>query len=184
MRWLLVGTAAVWVVLELRQSLTHRPEAKNASWTSEVLFRLIVGGGALMASALAELAKSATIRPATVADSVGLVLFCAGVSLRLWSFYTLGRYFTFTVQTSSDQPVISDGPYRMIRHPGYAGLLLIVMAVGLFIGNWWSLACLTAATAGGFVFRIRVEERALMHNLGDGYRDYAATHKRLVPFIW
>jgi len=96
----------------------------------------------------------------------------------------LGRYFTFTVQTSSDQPVISDGPYRLIRHPSYAALLLIVMAVGLLMGNWLSLVCLTAAVAGGFVFRIRVEERALMHNLGDGYRDYATTHKRLVPFIW
>ena len=57
-------------------------------------------------------------------------------SLRLWSFHTLGRYFTLTIQTSSDQPVIADGPYRLIRHPSYAGLLLIIMAVGLFIGNW------------------------------------------------
>jgi protein-S-isoprenylcysteine O-methyltransferase Ste14 len=184
MRWMLVATAAVWVVLELRQSLAHRPEAVKASRRSEVLFRLIVGIGALMAGALAGIAKSATIRPVAVADWVGLVLFWAGISLRLWSFHTLGRYFTFTVQTSVDQPVISDGPYRLIRHPSYAALLLIMVAVGLLMGNWWSLACLTAAMAGGFVFRIRVEERALMHNLGDGYREYAATHKRLVPFIW
>ena len=184
MRWVLVGTAAVWVVLELRQSLTHRPEAAKASWRSEVLFRLIVGVGAVVAGVLAGMAKSATIRPACVADWIGLALFWTGISLRLWSFQTLGRYFTFTVQTSSDQPVISDRPYRVIRHPGYAALLLIIMAVGLFIGNWWSLACLTAAVAGGFVFRIRVEERALMHTLGDGYRDYARTRKRLVPFIW
>jgi protein-S-isoprenylcysteine O-methyltransferase Ste14 len=58
------------------------------------------------------------------------------------------------------------------------------MAVGLFIGNWWSLAWLTLAVAGALVFRIRVEEHALMENLGDEYRGYAATHKRLVPFIW
>jgi protein-S-isoprenylcysteine O-methyltransferase Ste14 len=184
MRWLLVGTAAVWVVVELRQSVTHRAEAVNANWRSEVLFRLIVGAGAVAADALAGIAKSVTIRPAAVADWIGLVLFWAGISLRLWSFHTLGRYFTFTVQTSTDQPVIANGPYRMIRHPSYAALLLIIVAVGLFIGNWWSLVCLTAAIAGGLVFRIQVEERALMHDLGDGYRDYAATHTRLVPFIW
>jgi protein-S-isoprenylcysteine O-methyltransferase Ste14 len=184
MRWVLVGTAAVWVVLELCRSLTHRPEAVKASWRSEVLFRLIVGVGAVVAGALAGMVKSATIRPVPVADWIGFVLFWAGISLRLWSFHTLGRYFTFTVQTSVDQPVISDGPYRLIRHPGYAALLLIIVAVGLFIGNWWSLVCLTAAVAGGLAFRIKVEERALMHNLGDGYRDYAATHKRLVPFVW
>jgi protein-S-isoprenylcysteine O-methyltransferase Ste14 len=72
----------------------------------------------------------------------------------------------------------------VIRHPSYAGLLLIIVAVGLFIGNWWSLVCLTVATAGGLVLRIRVEERALMQDLGANYRSYAATHKRLVPFVW
>jgi protein-S-isoprenylcysteine O-methyltransferase Ste14 len=184
MRSVLVGTTAVWVVLELRQSLTNRAEAVNASWRNEVLFRLIVGAGAVVAGLLAGMAKSVTIRPAAVADWIGLVLFWAGISLRLWSFQTLGRYFTTTVQTSVDQPVISNGPYRLIRHPSYTALLLIIAAVGLLIGNWWSLACLTAAMAGGLVVRIRVEERALIHDLGDGYRDYAATHKRLVPFIW
>jgi len=102
----------------------------------------------------------------------------------LWSFHTLGRYFTFIVQTSCDQPVITDGPYRVIRHPSYAGILLVVMAIGLFIGNWWSFITLSLADAAAFVLRIRVEERALLQNLGDDYRNYAATHKRLVPFIW
>jgi protein-S-isoprenylcysteine O-methyltransferase Ste14 len=172
------------VVLELRQSFTHRPEGVRAGWRSEVLFRLAVGVGAVVAGALARLAKSATIRPTAVADDIGLALFLAGISLRLWSFRTLGRYFTLTVQTSVDQPVISNGPYRWIRHPSYFALLLIVGAVGLFIGNWWSLGCLIAAIAGSLVFRIHVEERALLQNLGDSYRGYAATHKRLVPFIW
>src|SRR5438445_12351683 len=111
MRWILVGTAAIWVLLELRQSITHRPEAVKANWESDALFRIIVGVGALGAGVLSGVAPSATIRPAVAADWIGLVLFWSGISLRLWSFHTLGRYFTFTVQTSSDQPVIVDGPY-------------------------------------------------------------------------
>jgi protein-S-isoprenylcysteine O-methyltransferase Ste14 len=183
-RWILVLTAAIWVMLELRQSIAHRPEGVMANWGSEVRFRLIVGVGAIVAGGLSGVAQSAKIRPAAFAVSIGLVLFWGGISLRLWSFRTLGRYFTFTVQTSGDQPVISEGPYRVIRHPSYAGLLLIIMAVGVFIGNWWSLVCLTVAMAGGLVFRIRVEERALTQNLSESYRSYAATHKRLVPFVW
>ena len=178
-----MATGAVWVVGELRQSITRRPEAANANWRSEVLFRLIIGIGALGAAVLARVTR-ATIRPTAVAELIGLVLFWSGITLRLWSFQTLGRYFTFTVQTSHDQPVIVGGPYRVIRHPSYAGLLLIIMAVGLFIGNWWSLVCLTGTMTAGLVFRIRVEERALTRNLGDRYLSYAATHKRLVPFIW
>jgi len=184
MHWLLVGTAAFWVVLELRQSITRRPEAVKASWASEVLFRLILGVGALMAGALSAVEPAATIRPGVVADWIGLVLFWSGIVLRQWSFHTLGRYFTFTVQTSRGQPVIAYGPYQLVRHPSYAGFLLVMMAVGLIIGNWLSFACLTLTTTGGLVFRIRVEEAALMRHLGDGYREYAATHKRLMPFIW
>ena len=183
-RWILVGTAAIWVMLELRQSITHRPEGVKANWGSEVLFRLIVGVGAFLAGVLSGVAHSAKIQPAALAFWIGIALFWGGISLRFWSFRTLGRYFTFTVQTSSDQPVITDGPYRVIRHPSYAGLLLVIVAVGLLIGNWWALVSLTVAMTGGLVFRIWVEERALMQNLGDGYRDYAATHKRLVPFVW
>lgn len=184
MRCILVGTAALWVLLELRQGVTRRPEAVKARWGSEVLFRLIVAVGAIAAGVLAGVAPSATIRPTAVANWIGLAMFWGGISLRLWSFRTLGRYFTFVVQTSSDQPVIADGPYQLIRHPSYAGLLLVVVAVGIFIGNWLSLTCLTVATSSSLVFRIRVEERELMRNLGDRYRDYAATRKRLVPFIW
>ncbi len=183
-RLIVVVTVAIWVLLELRQSIGRRREAVEASWTSEVLFRIIGAVGALMAGVLAGLAPSATIRPPTLAVRIGLCLFWGGISLRLWSFRTLGRYFTFTVQTSGDQPVITGGPYRAIRHPSYAGLPLVIVAVGLFVGNWWSLVCLTVATTGALVFRIHVEERALTENLGANYRAYAATHKRLVPFVW
>jgi protein-S-isoprenylcysteine O-methyltransferase Ste14 len=183
-RSIVIVTAVIWVTMELRQSIVHRPEGVKAGWGGEVLFRLIVGIGALAAGVFSAAAPSATIRPASVAVWIGLALFWAGLYLRIWSFHTLGRYFTLTVQTSGDQPVITNGPYRAIRHPSYAGMLLAIMAVGLFIGNWWSLLCLTLAVAGGLAFRIRVEERALLENLGDSYRSYAATHKRLVPFVW
>jgi protein-S-isoprenylcysteine O-methyltransferase Ste14 len=183
-RWVLVLTAVVWVVLELRQSITRRPEGVKAHWKDEVLFRLMIAGGALTASVLSGVEPSANIRPAVLAVWISLVLFWGGISLRLWSFRTLGQYFTVTVQTSGDQPVISKGPYRVIRHPSYAGLLLVIVAAGLLIGNWWSLGCLTAATAGAVVFRIRVEERALMTDLGASYRSYAASHRRLLPFVW
>ncbi len=177
-------TAVIWVVLELRQAVKHRPEGVKASWSGEVIFRLVVVIGALAATVLLRVAPWAAIRHTAVAAWIGLGFLWGGIALRFWSFRTLGRYFTFIVQTSHDQPVITNGPYRFICHPSYAGFLLAVMGLGLFIGNWLSLIGLTIAFACGFVFRIRVEERALLQALGDDYRDYAATHKRLVPFIW
>lgn len=183
-RVLLLLTAAIWVVLELRQSFRHRPEGVKANWGSEIVFRLVVVVGAVSANVLSRVTPTATIRPAAVAAWVGLGLLCCGIGLRFWSFQTLGRYFTFVVQTSADQPVITGGPYQVIRHPSYAGLLLAVMGVGLLIGNWWSLVALTVATTCGLVLRIEVEDRALLDHLGNDYRSYAAAHKRLIPFIW
>lgn len=181
---LLLGTVAIWALLEVRQSVNHRREGVKASWGSEIVFRLAVAAGVLLAIVLSRTAPAAAIRLAAVAAWIGLGLLWCGIALRFWSFRTLGRYFTFIVQTSADQPVITDGPYRVIRHPSYAGILLAVTGLGLFIGNWLSLVSLTIAMACGLVFRIRVEERALLQNLGDDYRNYAATRKRLVPFIW
>jgi protein-S-isoprenylcysteine O-methyltransferase Ste14 len=181
---LVVGTAVVWFVLELRQSLHRRPEGVRADKGSRFVLRFAVTVGAVVATLVAHAAPAATIGPRAVADWVGLGLLWSGVALRVWSFRTLGHYFTFTVETSDDQPVITAGPYRLIRHPGYAGMLLAIMGVGLFIGNWWSLASLTLGVTCGLVYRIHVEEQALSRGLGDQYRDYAATRKRLIPFLW
>ena len=137
-------------------------------------------GGALVKRSF----PSATIGNEALAGSIGLVVLWCGIGLRLWSFHTLGRYFTFTVQTSDDQPVISAGPYRVVRHPGSAGLIITVVGVGLSIGNWASLVLQTSAITAGLVYRIRVEERALSRDLGGRYESYAASRKRLVPFVW
>jgi protein-S-isoprenylcysteine O-methyltransferase Ste14 len=107
-----------------------------------------------------------------------------GIGLRVWCFQTLGRYFTFVVQTSPDQVVVTSGPYRVLRHPSYAALLLTSIGFGLVIGNWVSLAILVVALSCGVAYRITIEERALTTELGDRYTDYARSRKRLVPFVW
>ena len=125
-----------------------------------------------------------TVGSRTVAGWCALGLLWAAIALRQWSFRTLGSYFTFTVQTSPDQTVVTTGPYRFVRHPAYSALLLAAAAGGLYVGNWLSLVALVATVAAGLAYRITVEERALTDDIGPAYRDYAATHKRLVPFVW
>jgi protein-S-isoprenylcysteine O-methyltransferase Ste14 len=183
-RALLFVTAALWVVAEVRQSTVRRTGARVADRGSRSVLRVATIVGIVLASVGARAAPGLAIgAPATVAWC-GLVLMWCGIGLRLWCFRTLGRYFTFTVQTSGDQPVITQGPYRVIRHPSYAGIMLAVLGIGLLSGNWLSLAALVVSVAIGVVYRIDVEDRALLSDLGDDYREYAATHKRLVPYVW
>ena len=126
---------------------------------------------------------AAAIRPGAVAFAAGMVILLAGLVLRGWSFKALGEYFTHTVMVSSDQPVITTGPYRLLRHPGYTGFLLACTGVGLASANWAGLAAMALLTLTS-CWRIHVEENALLTTLGDRYRGYAAQHKRLVPLIW
>jgi protein-S-isoprenylcysteine O-methyltransferase Ste14 len=181
-RWLLVVSAVVWLFVELRESTNRRPEATLSDHGSRMYIRVASAVGIVGAVVLTRNVSSGRVSPD--AAWVGLAVFWCGIALRFWSFRTLGRYFTFTVQTSVDQPVITSGPYRFVRHPSYAAVLLMVMGVGLFLGSWWAFAWLTASVFCGLFLRIRVEERALLLQLGDRYDTYAASHKRLVPFIW
>ena len=181
-RGLLVVSAVVWLAVELRESTNRRPEATLSDHGSRMYIRVASVVGIVGAVILTRNVPFGRISPDVA--WVGLVVFWCGIALRSWSFRALGRYFTFKVQTSVDQPVITSGPYRFVRHPSYAAVLLMVMGVGLFLGSWWSVAWLTASVFCGLLFRIRVEERALLLQLGDRYVTYAADHKRLVPLIW
>ena len=182
--WLTGLTGLAWVALELRQSLHSRPEARHDDRGSRVVIGVAAAVGVLLAIAARRGLPDLAIGDPVVAAWCGLVLLVGGRALRQWSFWTLGRYFTFTVQTSSDQTVITTGPYRFVRHPAYSALLLAAAAGGLYVGNWLSLVALVVAVTAGLVYRITVEERALSQDVGAAYREYAATHKRLVPFVW
>jgi protein-S-isoprenylcysteine O-methyltransferase Ste14 len=120
----------------------------------------------------------------TLIFAISLVLLWSGVAMRWWCFRTLGRYFTFTVMTSADQQVITTGPYRFLRHPSYAAMLLVLAGIGLTLGNWLSLVALLAFAMIGFINRIRVEEAALSTALGAKYTTFASTRKRFIPYVW
>ena len=127
-RLLLVVSAVLWLVMELRESTNRRPEATESDAGSRQYIRIASIVGILGAVVITRNVSSGRINPDVA--WVGLVVVWCGIALRFWSFRALGRYFTFTVQTSPDQPVISSGPYRFVRHPSYAAILLIVMGVG------------------------------------------------------
>lgn len=172
-----------WVVIEIRQSLNRRSEATPSDRGSLLILRLAPIPGAVAAGLVARVTATAFDYNAA-AFALTLTLMWAGLGLRWWSFQTLGHYFTFTVMTSPDQPVITTGPYRVLRHPSYLGILLIIIGLTLMWSNWLSIVVLLIPVLLAFINRIRVEEAALTETLGAAYTDYAGGRKRLVPFLW
>ncbi len=115
---------------------------------------------------------------------VGIVLMVLGIALRAWSVIVLGRNFTVFVQVREEQPVVDTGPYRLLRHPSYTGLLVVCLGIGLALGNWLALVVVVVVPTVAILVRIRVEERALLAGIGEPYRRFAATRKRLIPWVW
>jgi protein-S-isoprenylcysteine O-methyltransferase len=115
---------------------------------------------------------------------VGVALFIAGLALRWYSIFYLGRFFTVNVAIASDHRLIDSGPYRHIRHPSYTGALLAFLGLGLCFYNWASVLVLMTGTLLVFGYRIHVEEAALTQGLGEEYRGYMRRAKRLFPGVY
>jgi len=114
----------------------------------------------------------------------GLGLMWSGMAMRVWAVRTLGRFFRTVVVMQDHHQLISDGPYRLIRHPSYAGSLLTLAGLGLALGSWLSLLVAVLGALVGFTRRIRIEESALQARFGDAYTAYARRTWRLVPLLW
>ena len=114
----------------------------------------------------------------------GAAVNVGGTIFRVWAIRTLGRFFSRAVHVSADQTVVQDGPYRLLRHPSYTGALLAALGVGLSMANLLPALLLPGAFAVGLLYRIPVEERAMLETLGDAYRDYMKRTKRLLPYVF
>jgi len=178
---------AVYAALELIIRIsTIRNRAKGTQeWGSLVVVIAGVGLGIVGAVLIALRLTWAAIPVGRVAFLVvGIVLMALGIALRAWSVIVLGRNFTVYVQVRDEQPVVDTGPYRLLRHPSYTGLLLVCLGIGLALGNWLALIVVVALPTAVILVRIRVEERALLAGIGEPYRRFMATRKRLIPWVW
>jgi protein-S-isoprenylcysteine O-methyltransferase len=115
---------------------------------------------------------------------VGVLLMFAGIALRIWSVVTLGKFFRTTVMILPGHRVITTGPYHLIRHPSYTGMLLTVLGASLAFGSWLGVVLMVAAVFVGLSHRIVVEERVLKSSLGQEYEEYMRRTKKLIPFLY
>ncbi len=114
----------------------------------------------------------------------GIVLMIAGIFVRQWSIFILGRFFTQVVSVQKSQKVVNNGPYRFIRHPAYSGMLLTMIGIGLALQSWGGVLVILVMSGIAFGYRIHVEEKFLVSELGDDYVRYMKRTKRLIPFVF
>jgi protein-S-isoprenylcysteine O-methyltransferase Ste14 len=113
---------------------------------------------------------------------VGDALVALGLFINLLVFKE-NSYGGSTIETVADQKVISTGPYALVRHPMYVGVLIMLIGIPLALDAWWSLVIIALA-APGLIWRILDEEKFLTKDL-PGYVEYTQKVRyRLVPYVW
>jgi protein-S-isoprenylcysteine O-methyltransferase Ste14 len=115
---------------------------------------------------------------------LGLFIMLLGLALRFWSMRILGEYYTRTLRVTDTQAIISQGPYRIIRHPGYLGTIFVWIGFALAVGNWIATIIMAMLLFGVYGYRIRLEETMLINRFGNEYQEYRKKTWRLIPFIF
>ncbi len=116
--------------------------------------------------------------------AIGMMLFVIGLIIRIHSILTLMQYFTYSVAKVENHIIIETGLYRFIRHPGYLGQLIIFIGISTSISNWLSILLMLTPITFGYLYRIRIEERFMVEQLGKDYLKYQARTKRIIPMIY
>lgn len=178
----LLALAVVWILCELALQVSEwvRAVPGEREWRSvaAIVVGCMVGG---LAAGPVSAALPPVHLPAGPAVVLGLLLAVPGLALRVWSIATLGRFFRPIVSVADDQTVVRTGPYRLVRHPSYTGLLLVVLGVTLGGGDVVAAAVTTLGVTVGLLWRIRAEEAVLRRAFGAAWDEHAAATGRLLP---
>ncbi len=114
----------------------------------------------------------------------GVVIWVAGISFTLWSMVANPHFeASVRIQEDRDHRVFALGPYRIVRHPGYLGFIIVILSIPFILGSWWGLVP-AAVFAITIMIRTGLEDRMLRVELS-GYLEYAKRTKyRLLPLVW
>jgi protein-S-isoprenylcysteine O-methyltransferase Ste14 len=113
---------------------------------------------------------------------LGLIMLAAGIAFAVWARHDLGRNWSGTVTVKQNHELIRSGPYRLVRHPIYTGLLLAILGTAIAFGEWRGLLAFGLLT-GSLLLKLRIEERFMSESFPKEYARYRAEVPALIPFI-
>ena len=114
----------------------------------------------------------------------GISLILIGITIRLIAIFSLKSYFNSNVAIHHDHRLKTDGIFKKVRHPSYSASLLSFLGLGIMLGNWISLLIIFLPVLGAFLYRIKIEEKALSDNFKEDYLNYKKITKKLIPYVF
>jgi len=185
---ILIIAATVFQIIEGSLILRDRINAKGTTKIDQKtrLFNIVLTEFAIFSPLFSILIPILQFdnKDITIITFIGTSIICLGFILRYWSIIILGKYFRTTVEIDEGQKIIQKGPYKFIRHPSYSGMILFYIGYGLVSQNWLSLILTVILPTSALLYRINVEEKAFIEELGVEYQNYKSKTKKLIPGIW
>ena len=115
---------------------------------------------------------------------VGSLLFMIGIYIRHISIKQLGKFFVTKVQTLDNHELVTEGIYSILRHPSYTGLILVFIGSSIMLQSGVALVVFLLIGIPSYVYRIKVEESALVGFFGNQYHEYKKSTNAVLPFIY
>ena len=115
---------------------------------------------------------------------LGMFMIGSGLVLRVAAILTLGKFFTATARATKQQILVKNGPYSFIRHPSYAGAIIVMTGVPVLLNNTVTFFSTVLLLTLAYNIRIKNEEKVLISIFGDRYVRYSERVKKMIPHIW
>lgn len=172
----------------------YRYQAEKAgekiSWNEEgavvmILLRFfgLLGWGSVIVYLInPEWMKWAEIPLPAMARWIGVITGVIAVPLLYWLFKSIGTNITQTVKTRKEHKLVTNGPYRLVRHPLYSVGTLLFTSFALMASNWF-IGLTTLIGLVMLMVRLPKEEKNLVEKFGEEYKEYAKRTGRLIPRI-
>jgi protein-S-isoprenylcysteine O-methyltransferase Ste14 len=176
---------AVWFISWLAAAVWSAPASARPGWRRETPYRSLTVGGAVLLFGIYAPREWFGRALWPVSDALGWTLVAvaiAGFLFTWWARVHLGRLWSANVMRKADHRVVDTGPYALVRHPIYTGIILATFAFAVMRATALTIAGVAVMTLGWWI-KARLEERFLRAELGaEGYDRYAARVPMLVPF--
>ena len=179
--WVAVLGYWLWAARSAKPVQQQEPFAKRVGvyWLPLLIAALLLGPGDWFGHSIL---REQFVPHTTLVYSSGLALAIFGAALAILSRMLLGRNWSATVELKREHVLITAGPYRLVRHPIYTGLLLLFLGNAVMVGDWRGLLAVAIVLAS-FWRKLRLEERWLTEHFGEPYRLYQARTKALIPAV-
>jgi protein-S-isoprenylcysteine O-methyltransferase Ste14 len=175
---LFVGLYLLWLILESKVATKEIGQTE----TTIDYYSLEIYAFSRAVVVLSGLILPAQRENVGITQAAGLILFMSALIFRLTAIRKLGQFYSHRVRVRDGHQIISDGPYSLVRHPAYTGMILAHLGFSLFFFNPWTLGLWAFFHVPAVIYRILVEEEALFKI--PGYQAYAVSRKRIIPYIW